>query len=151
MRGMWRGLRVLFGIGAMQTVFVLHVNHLPGTEHLGDQEAAGVGPLRWNPAGGWIGLPQLVGRHTLADHGAPLHQIMRQRGEAFRLEERNPVFRQKVMQHLGVLPRHGGAEYGHYANWQAKIDGQAVDVAGARAGAGPDHLVAREDSRRFRR
>ena len=90
-----------------------------------------------------IGLPQLVGRHALADHGAALHQIVRQRREAFRLDERDAVLGQQVLQHLRVLPGDGGAEHGEHADRQAEIDRQAVDVAGAGAGAGAeDHLVA---------
>ena len=56
-----------------------------------------------------------------------------------------PCLRQQVMQHLRVLPGDRGAEHGQHADRQAEIDRQAVDVAGARAGAGAeDHLVARQ-------
>ena len=82
---------VLLRIGGEQPVLVLDVDHLARAEHLGDQEAAGVGALRRNAPDQRVALPQLVGRHALADHRAALHQVVRQRREAFRLEERDAV------------------------------------------------------------
>ena len=45
-----RRVRVLLRIGGVEPVLVLDVDHLPCAEHLGDQEAAGVGALRRNAA-----------------------------------------------------------------------------------------------------
>src|SRR5437660_10630674 len=70
---------------------------------------------------------------------------MGDRVEPLRLDERDAVLREQVVEHLRVLPGDGGAEDGEGAGREAKIDGEAVDVTGARAGAGAeDHLVSLE-------
>ena len=145
MRGDELGVRVLLRIGGVETVLVLDVDHPARAEHLGDQEAAGVGPLRRNAADDRVLLPQLVGRHSLADHRAADLQIVRQDAEALRLDERNSVSGEQVVQHLRVLPGDRGAEHREDADRQAEIDREAVDVARARAGAGAEnHLVLRQ-------
>src|ERR1041384_1770729 len=114
---------MLFGIGSIKPVFILYVNHLAGAKYLSHQEAACIGTLRWNAADWRIRFPQLVRRHSLANHCAALNQVMRQGTEAFGLNKRNAVLGQEIMQHLRVLPRHGRAEYSKNSGRKAKING----------------------------
>ena len=109
--------RVLLWIGGEEPVLVLHIDHLACAKDLRDQEAAGVGALWRDTADLGVLLPQFVWRHALADYSSPLHQVVRQRGEAFRLEEGDAVLGEEILQHLRVLPGDRCAEHREDANW----------------------------------
>ena len=52
---------VFLGVGGVQAVLVLYVDHRPGAEHLADQEGAGVGPVGRDPPDLRIGCQNVYG------------------------------------------------------------------------------------------
>ena len=88
-------------------------------------------------------LPEGVGRHAEEDHGAALGQVERQLRELGRLDERDAVLGEQVVEHARVLHADEGAEHAEHAGRQPEVDSDAVGVPRARAGArADDHLVA---------
>ena len=77
------GARILLRVLGVEAILVLDEDHLARTECLGNQVAAGVGPL-WRDAPDFgVLFPQLIRWHALTDHRPALHQIVRHGGEAF--------------------------------------------------------------------
>src|SRR5918993_258370 len=59
---------VLLGIGGIEPILVLNVDHRAGTKDLAHQIDAGVGPIRRDASDGRVRLPVDVGRHAEEDH-----------------------------------------------------------------------------------
>ena len=94
-------------------------------------------------AGFW--LPERVRRHAEKHHRAALRQVERQLGKLRRLDERDAVLGQQVVDHARVLHADERAEHAQHAGRHPEVEADAVGVARARAGAGADdHLVAAE-------
>ena len=62
-----RRARVLLGVGGVEAVLILDIDHRSGTKHLADQVGAGVGPVGGNPPDLRIGLPERVRGHSEED------------------------------------------------------------------------------------
>ena len=73
------------------------------------------------PIGGVL-LPEGVGRHAEEDRRAALDQVERQLGELRRLDERDAVLGEQVVQHAGVLHADEGAEDAHHPGRQAEVE-----------------------------
>ena len=136
-----RGVGMRLGIGRVEPVLVLHVDHGLAPERLGQQVAAGVGPVgRDEPLGG-DPHPHLVGRHASEDDGPHLGQIQRNGRKPRPFDGGNPVLGEEVPEHGGVLACHCRTDLGQYPRGEAEIGGDRIEVPGPGAGTGPDQQL----------
>ena len=87
-------------------------------------------------------LPERVGRHSEEDACLSFREVERQLRELRRLDERDAVLGEQVMDHARVLHADERAQDAQHAGGEAEVEADAVRVSRSRAGARPDdHLV----------
>src|SRR5579859_2128135 len=113
--------------------------------------------MRWDATDLRVGLPIGVGRHSNRNDGLALGEIKRKLRELRRLNRRNAVLGQQIVDHLGILYADEEAEHAEHARRHAEIETDAVGMPGPRSGARTDdHFVTRQvldhflDERKYR-
>src|SRR2546425_8491825 len=87
-------------------------------------------------------MPVDVRRHAEKDHSPALSQIVGKLCKLGRLNKRNPMLGQKIIQHARVLHADERAEHTEHPGGQPKIKTDTISVPGPGAGAGADnHLM----------
>src|SRR6516165_9014710 len=101
--------------------------------------------MRGYPANGRGRMPVDVRRHPEKNDGAAFGKIVGKLCELRRLDERDAILGQKVVEQSGVLHADERAKNTQDAGRQAKVETDAIRMAGPCACTGTDdHLVAAE-------
>src|SRR4030088_48305 len=148
---------ILFWIGAIQAVFVLHVDHGTRAKHLAHQVSAGVSAVRRNASDWWIGVPERIRWHAEKHHRAPFGEVERQLRKLCWLDERHTVLGQQVVNHSSVLHADKRSQHAEDAGRHAEVEPHAIRMPSTGPGARPDdELVALQvrdqlvDQRKYR-
>ncbi len=125
------------GIGVVYAVDVLDDGQAGRAERVGEQERAGVGPVRRDARGRElvVVIRRKGAPHDRAGRGEVDRELVRDGrvldvGDALRREQRR--------EDVAVLARLARGERGERADRQAEVEADAIEVAGADAGAGQD-------------
>ena len=135
------GVGVRLGVGAVETVLVLDVDHLLAAEVLSHEVAARVGaigrkqPLLREPH------PHAVGRHPAEDHGVRLRDDQRDSRQPCATDDRDAVLGHQLAEHFGVLAGNLRAETREHAGRHAEPGGDRVQMPGPGPGPGPDQQL----------
>ena len=139
--GLAKQLRLLpagaIGVGGVHPVDVLDDGQAGRAERVGEQERAGVGAVRRDARA--RELVVVIGRKGAAHHRAGGGEVDRELvGDGRVLDIGDALRRQQRREDMAVLAGLAGGERGERADRQAEIEADAVEVAGADAGAGQD-------------
>src|SRR6266567_2678290 len=121
---------VLLRIRSIEPILVFDIGHRARAPCFRDEIAAGVGAMRRDAPNLSSPLPEVVGDHAWKDHGMALSEIVRQSTELFKVDERNSVTRQQVVNDARVLSGDRRTKHGQHACWETEVQPETVHMAG---------------------